>query len=421
MHHTATETFTHLLILISTVAVTCSSFHQKKPTSGSVSFTSDSLYIDPSDLPESTLAPATVAAERDSLRRAFEKCLPGKTVTSGNFTAFAPVLFTYRDPAVIPLFREIIQDTAVHIFFRMLSVYCLGECGSDDEFTFLSRYYTTENPLFREYIASALNKLATTREHFSCLRNLVKKERNPFVYKTLLARKLPPVTTTPVALPLFESDTIRKELFYPNVFKVDFRAIGYRATLSTPPAEPPVTGSCIYPHQQYKVNRRLYTLIDYPVVSFGFENGEWGIHVGEDSGWLFPGMPIHAIMDGIVVRMQHESTWGCLTVIESRLPDKRHVTVFYGHLSHRNNVTVGDTVQTGDKIGEIGPSYTLTNGGYLAHLHLGIEKTGFNNALIKGWYHNTDRWYSPMAFIAAFNTAPPKNSPAEWILYKSRR
>ncbi len=61
----------------------------------------------------------------------------------------------------------------------------------------------------------------------------------------------------------------------------------------------------------------------------------------------------------------------------------------------------------GQKIGEIGPSFTFENGGYLSHLHLGIEKSAYRDALVKGWYENAQKWYSPVEFIEKFQKASP--------------
>jgi murein DD-endopeptidase MepM/ murein hydrolase activator NlpD len=159
---------------------------------------------------------------------------------------------------------------------------------------------------------------------------------------------------------------------------------------------------CIYPHQQYKSNKKSYEFLNYPLVSFGFEDQHWGIHVGEDSGWLFSGMSVHSIMDGIVAKIQYIPTWGVLIAIQSRLCDSSIVTAYYGHLSCTINVAIGDLVKVGDKISEIAPSFTYSNGGYFSHLHLGVEKSDAHSAIIKGWYDSTENWYSPISFVANY-------------------
>ncbi len=114
-------------------------------------------------------------------------------------------------------------------------------------------------------------------------------------------------------------------------------------------------------------------------------------------------MPVHAVMDGRVVLIQHEESRGCLVCIESRLRDNRPVCACYGHLSCNLDVYLGKTVKAGDKLGGIGPPFTLQNGGYRAHLHPGIEKASIGNALITGYHEDIDHWYDPIRFIRATN------------------
>jgi murein DD-endopeptidase MepM/ murein hydrolase activator NlpD len=69
-------------------------------------------------------------------------------------------------------------------------------------------------------------------------------------------------------------------------------------------------------------------------------------------------------------------------------------------------VNVGDLVKTGDKIGQIGNSVSYENGGYWAHLHLGIEKNSFNDAGISGYDRDTLNYENPIAFIKAHYLPP---------------
>jgi hypothetical protein len=113
-------------------------------------------------------------------------------------------------------------------------------------------------------------------------------------------------------------------------------------------------------------------------------------------------MPVHAVMAGRVMLVQHEESWGCLVCIESKLPDGSPVTHYYGHLSSEVCVYPGQIVRMGDMIGEIGPPFTLQNGGYLPHLHLGIEKNPFSKAAVRGYADNSDAWYDPVAFVKMY-------------------
>ncbi len=63
---------------------------------------------------------------------------------------------------------------------------------------------------------------------------------------------------------------------------------------------------------------------------------------------------------------------------------------------------MGDTVKTGDRIGQIGNSVSYENGGYWAHLHLGIEKKSFDNAAISGYDRDTLDYENPISFIKKY-------------------
>jgi hypothetical protein len=62
----------------------------------------------------------------------------------------------------------------------------------------------------------------------------------------------------------------------------------------------------------------------------------------------------------------------------------------------------------GYKIGEIGPSFSLENGGYRSHLHLGIEKASIENAIIACYNDPISHWYNPMEFITEKNHSQEK-------------
>lgn len=100
-------------------------------------------------------------------------------------------------------------------------------------------------------------------------------------------------------------------------------------------------------------------------------------HVGDDCGWFRDGASVHAIGDGIIRLIHHSPDWGFLIVIEHQLKNNEYLCSVYGHLSKEIYVRAGDIVKKGDKIGVIGLSYSVENGGYGAHLHFGISKGPF--------------------------------------------
>ncbi len=97
-------------------------------------------------------------------------------------------------------------------------------------------------------------------------------------------------------------------------------------------------------------------------------------HVGDDCGWFREGAGVYAIGNGIIRLIHHSPEWGFLIVIEHKLKDGNYICSLYGHLSHYIYRYAGEIVKKGEKIGEIGLSYSVDNGGYGAHLHFAISK-----------------------------------------------
>ena len=52
-------------------------------------------------------------------------------------------------------------------------------------------------------------------------------------------------------------------------------------------------------------------------------------------------------------------------------------------------------------LGEIDPPFTFQNGGYRSHVHLGIEKAAYSDAIVAGYHPDIERWYDPVAFIGS--------------------
>jgi hypothetical protein len=161
---------------------------------------------------------------------------------------------------------------------------------------------------------------------------------------------------------------------------------------------PPLANGFVFPHQQYRFGLR-----DAPAMpNFG---GPFD-HVGEDSGWFLQGLPVHAMADGVVCRVLFDRSWGSLIAIEHRLPGDVRVTSFHAHLHHDLDVSPGQLVVKGQKLGEIGPSTSIENGGYWAHLHTGIERTPCDQARIAGYDARVERYADPFWFVLEHPEAP---------------
>jgi murein DD-endopeptidase MepM/ murein hydrolase activator NlpD len=362
------------------------------------------LFVDPAGI-EYLSFPLT--PRRDSLitrMKEFEEEVKLKGVKSIDYKKYLTVLFAYRDQRLVPIFKKIIGDGEMHTYFKCMAVMVLGQCGRKDDFQFLlEKFRSTSNDLLKAYLVCAMGKLSEKR-NIDILQELQKGENNFFVGKTFntaLDRAKRKNFFKFGHLPLFDTTKLKKPALFPGENSVvSFLSASERVKVK--PSDIPVANDAIYPHMQYKMSDSLYAKVRYPKKMFGFMTIGWGLHVGEDSGWLFAGMPVHSIMAGRVMLIQHEDSWGCLVCIESRLPDGSPVTCYYGHLAHQVTVVAGQTVQMGDVIGEIGPAFTLQNGGYLPHLHLGVEKAPFASATIAGYSDEIERWYNPVAFIRQY-------------------
>ncbi len=125
------------------------------------------------------------------------------------------------------------------------------------------------------------------------------------------------------------------------------------------------------------------------------------LHLGADVGWYHAGDPVFAMASGVVRVSEGPSKaetdkkpasaqrpsgrggspqatstptalqWGNLIAIEHRLADGTYITSIYGHLAGERLVSVGDVVQAGKIIGQIGKT-GAENGGYKPHLHFAI-------------------------------------------------
>jgi murein DD-endopeptidase MepM/ murein hydrolase activator NlpD len=134
------------------------------------------------------------------------------------------------------------------------------------------------------------------------------------------------------------------------------------------------------------------------------------LHLGADLGWYQVGEPVFAVAAGVVrissgpsPRQEKDQdspkptkdkdssrpekkdkakqeggpnlAWGNLVVIEHRTAKEREFfTTIYGHLGVKRLVKVGDVVEAGTQIGEIGRQSPLINGGYKPHLHFGVRE-----------------------------------------------
>ncbi|MBN1760207.1 MAG: peptidoglycan DD-metalloendopeptidase family protein [Chitinispirillaceae bacterium] len=370
----------------------------------------NSLHIDPGEIPDSLLQ--VVLTDKAEKTAQFEQLFSSVVESGQNLRRFYDIVFRYRDSRLLPLYYRILTSESEHPFFRAAAITVIGETGNGEDFEkLLAEWKTERNDLVREYLANALGKTADS-SRLPQLTGLAEKERNGYVRKTLEAaidRASGGRRVKIAYLPLFDTTRYRRLKTFPSESPRAEFSLTARKKLSPELSQfIPMVKDRLFPHMQYKQCRSIYEKVGQPFSSFGLAGVD---HVGEDSGWLFEGMPVHAVTDGRVALIQHEESWGCLVGIESVLEDYKQVCIYYGHLSANPDVYLGKIVEAGDKIGEIGPSFSFQNGGYRAHLHLGIEKASIADAVIAGYHEKVDHWYDPMAFIGG-SLLQGKNSGA---------
>jgi murein DD-endopeptidase MepM/ murein hydrolase activator NlpD len=286
-------------------------------------------------------------------------------------------------------------------------------CGDSSNTQLILKYARHTNDVVREYAIAALGRCGTL-SFSDTLKSLLKKEKNGYVVATIHAAIKKIVDKRPppfVHFPLYDTTGLKKTSFLFNP-GLDSKAVFYRDTsLDAVIVQAKAGAKMIFPHQQYKVNpTTIYNRLTYGLAIDGPT-----YHVGEDSGYFMEGMSIHAIADGIVTNMLYDLSWGYFVAIQSNLPVTGMVTAFYGHLSHDIDVRIGESVEVGDKIGEMGPQETLENGGYKTHLHLGVAKGSYKTAKFHGYAPTFDNWFNPVALIGKENN--PKGPKFRKVLF----
>ena len=361
------------------------------------------LYIDPADISD-TLLPVYIQDDETKLLH-FEQMVVDYGQNKFAMENYFDLIFRYRDNRLLPFFYRVIDLKNIDPYFKIASIYVIGETGTGKD---IERLYTLwqheTNALVREYIAGAMGKIADSTA-IPLLTRMYRQEKNAYVHKTIASsidRAAGKRRSTISYLPLIDTTRFRRLKTYPSEsLQSEFNLIARRKIDVTASHFIPMAKDCIFPHMQYKMCQSIYDKVKQPFSSFALKGVS---HVGEDSGWLFEGMAIHSIMNGRVALIQHEESWGCLVCIESMLADSATVCTYYGHLSHNLDVYIGKTVEKGDKIGEIGPSFTFQNGGYRSHLHIGIEKASIEHAFIAGYNDDVEHWYNPVKFIKEYGT-----------------
>ncbi len=290
------------------------------------------------------------------------------------------LLFRVLHEDMLPLWQTVIADHPDNPLLKINYLHALSRLGDSAQLSRVASWRSDSSAVIRQYVAVAYGDLGSP-EHVPLLQQWHEAEENGFV-KRSLTQAIADITTPPSDridyLPVyFGSLPLPTVEFFYNVEIRSIAEMDWEERFDEL-AHIPNTRRVVYPHQMFGLSlKRL------PLVRFG-NRGAHGLHVGEDSGWPMQGLPVHAIADGVVRYVSHDSSWGNLVVIESRVKGQL-ITHLYGHLAEQLTVRAGERVGAGQPIGRIGRSVSYENGGYWAHLHLGIQKAAFRDAIIAGY------------------------------------
>ncbi len=306
------------------------------------------------------------------------------------------LLFRYRDSSVVPVWQKILKEHDENDLLKVWYINALSQMGEERYLPLIAAYRNSKNSILRECAANAYSFLACV-DSVESLEKWLEQEKNGYVASTIAASiealktdGLKPITDY---LPQYYTGQPKKVKFFYNVNVESSEDYWFREKDSSG-AEAVFGDKFIFPFQQFE------SRIKYAPRAGTFANRHGDLyHCGQDMGWFMEGLPVHSVANGRVRRISHELSWGCMVAIETAVSSQDTVCVIYGHLSRFINVKVGDEVFMGQKIGQIGNSVSYENGGYWSHLHLGMERASFRDAMLSGYTYEIDRYANPAEFI----------------------
>lgn len=274
-------------------------------------------------------------------------------------------LIRYRHPAMVHVFVPLLQAEDWAIAARAL--YGLKMTGDASCVPTIQPLLVHENARLRELAANAISHLA--REKPEGLEEILAAEKDRYVRSSLkaaiavLSKEEKPYSAWKENL-TGPKDAPRVDWAWTVKGKHSFNKYDAK-TLEYPRAS-----GFDWPISWYEDS----LFIPFPRSSFGGKSG----HAGEDMAWFREGCSVYAVADGLVRLVQGAGgNWGFFVLIEHRLENGEYVCSVYGHLSFDLLVKPGDIVKRGQRIGTVGLSCSVENGGYGAHLHFGLANGPF--------------------------------------------
>lgn len=309
------------------------------------------------------------------------------------------MIFRYRTSDFIPLWQKIIADSSHNDLMKIWFINSILQMEDPKNLPFITPFMKSENDIIRECAINAYGFLAGP-DSLPVLQKMLTDETNGYVQETLKAsiaaiKRGGYVNNIPY-LPQYYKGKPKKIRFFYNRDVGWLEKYVYSKT-DTVLSKYSRSPNLIFPAQQF------YMRVKHAPKAGTFANNHGFIsHVGYDGAWFYDGVPVHSISNGIVKKISHDVSWGVLVAVESCLPGNDTITIIYGHLSRYLSVEPGNRVYMGQKIGQIGNSVSYENGGYWAHVHLGIIRKPFTRAQLVGYDTDTSIYYDPIKIIGAF-------------------
>jgi murein DD-endopeptidase MepM/ murein hydrolase activator NlpD len=307
------------------------------------------------------------------------------------------LIFRYRDDKFIPLWQNLLEQSPENDLLKIWFIDAICQIGNRKNITYMTPYLRSNNDIIRECAANAYGFLACV-DSISSLHTLMSNEHNDYVKETLKASisaiKAGGYKNQSKYLPMYYDKSPKKIRFFYNQKVITSDKYRFGNYLKDDTSGCQTSSSLIYPTQQY------ISKIKYAPNAGSFANKHGPVyHVGFDGAWFFEGLPVHSISNGIIKQISHDLSWGNVIAVETCLPNSDTITIIYGHLSRFIPVSIGNKVYLGQRIGQIGNSVSYENGGYWAHLHVGIVKGHYDNFKISGYDSDTVNYENPINLI----------------------
>jgi hypothetical protein len=308
------------------------------------------------------------------------------------------MIFRYRDNKFISFWQTILQNTPSNVLLHIWFIDALCQLGDSKNISLVQPYLNSSNDIIRECAANAYGFLGNFST-IPLLQTMLITEQNGYIKETLLAsiaaiqnggykNKIP-------YLPVYYNDKPKKIRFFYNQKVITSDTFNCGEYLKNDTTGYRASTDMIYPTQQFICK------VKYAPNAGTFANKHGPIyHVGFDGAWFFEGLPVHAVSNGIIKQISHDLSWGTMIAVETTWLSHDTVTIIYGHLSRFISVSIGEEVHVGQRLGQIGNSVSYENGGYWAHLHLGIVKGSYSGFRISGYNSDTLKYENPITFIA---------------------